>query len=236
MGKSKVSWKIPPNEGFKGKIKLNGGFSRPSLPKGQSFFFGSSESKYGIWWPGDPQPCAWLRERWHRSSFPMDFPFLGEVIRDVQETSSEIQKKMTWNSDIFLCQLKHLGRSLFTTLFFSRLFYFHSRRRRKPRVTALGPQRVCGANPAGPVLVGSGRGTLECCHMLPWGDQIKHEIDESLVVEVLFNVWSVTSVTRIGKPKHRCCNRPCFQEAVRNHGRVDLMQKKDWHNLGFNGI
>ena len=44
MGKSKVSWKIPPNEGFKGKIKLNGGFSRPSLPKGQSFFFGSSQN------------------------------------------------------------------------------------------------------------------------------------------------------------------------------------------------
>ena len=113
----------------KGKIKLNGGFSRPSLPKGQSFFFGSSESKYGIWWPGDPQqPCAWLRERWHRSSFPMDFPSLGEVIRDVQETSSEIQKKMTWNSDIFLCQLKHLGTSwkifVYHVVFFSRVFTF----------------------------------------------------------------------------------------------------------------
>ena len=146
---------------------------------------------------------------------------------------------MTWNSDIFCVSwniLEHLGRSLFTTLlFFSRVFYFHSRRRRKPRGTALGLQRVCGANPAGPVLVGSGRGTLECCHMLPWGDQI-NEFDESLVVEALFNVWSVTSVTRIGKAKHRCRNRPCFQEAVRNHGRVDLMQKKDWHNLGFNGI
>ena len=238
MGKSKASWNIPPNEGFKGKIKLNGGFLRPSLPKGQSFFFGSSESKYGIWWPGDPQqPCAWLRERWHRSSFPMDFPFLGEVItRDVlQETSSEIQhlKKMTWNSDIFLRQLKHLEASLFTTLFFAVCPTFitvvagsHSKCRQ--RGTALGPQRVCGANPAaGPVLVGSGRGSLECCHMFPWGDQLKHKIDESLVVEVLFNVWSVTSVPRIGKPKHRCCNRPCFQEAVRNHGAVDLMQKKD---------
>ena len=51
-GKSKVvSWKIPPNEGFKGKIiNLNGGFSRPCLPKGQSFFFAVlSRIKYGIW-------------------------------------------------------------------------------------------------------------------------------------------------------------------------------------------
>ena len=38
--------------------------------------------------------AMWLRERWHRSPFPM-FSRLGEVIRDVQETSSEIQKKMT---------------------------------------------------------------------------------------------------------------------------------------------
>ena len=186
----------------------------------------SAWTKYNIlgvypWYIGGARrsTAMWLRERWHRSPFPM-FSRLGEVIRDVQETSSEIHlKKMTWNSDIFLCQLKHLGTSW-------KIFVYH------------GSQRVCGANPAGPVLVGSGRGTLEsleCCHMLPWGDQI-NEIDESLVVEVLFNDWSVTSVTRIGKPKHRCCNRPCFQEAVRNHGRVDLMQKKDWHNLGFNGI
>jgi hypothetical protein len=42
MGKSKVvSWNIPPNEGFEGKIiKLNSGFSsKTCLPKGQSFFF-----------------------------------------------------------------------------------------------------------------------------------------------------------------------------------------------------
>jgi hypothetical protein len=43
-----VSWNIPPNEGFKGQIKLNGGFSRPSLPKGQSFFLAVLSQNMGF--------------------------------------------------------------------------------------------------------------------------------------------------------------------------------------------
>ena len=46
------------------------------------------------WWPGDPQPCG-LENGDIDLRFPWIFPFLGEVMRDVQETSSEIQKKMT---------------------------------------------------------------------------------------------------------------------------------------------
>ena len=143
MGKSKVGWKIPPNEGFKGKIKLNGGFLRPSLPKGQSFFFGSSESKYGIWWPGDPQPCGL-----ENGDIDFRFPCFPDLVRykrragDIVWNSSEkddlkfrhlfVTVETSWNILEDLC----LPR------FFSRLSYFHSRRRRKPRGTALGLQRV----------------------------------------------------------------------------------------------
>ena len=116
-----------------------------------------------------------------------------------------------WNSDIFLWQLKHLETSLFTTLF-SRLSYFHSRRRRKP--FKMSPTRHSPGTPAsmwGKPCCRSGPGRFWsvvvvwnvaiCCHEVTR----LMKLMESLVVEVLFNVWSVTSVTRIGKPKHRCC-------------------------------
>ena len=188
---------------FKGKIKLNGGFSRPCLPRGQSVFFGSHKKWHLVYIHGISvvarrSTAMWLRERWHRSSFPMDFSIswwgherrAGDFVWNSEKDDLKFRHlfvtvETSWNI------LEDLETSLFTTLFFfSCLSYFHSRRGRKPFKmcrTALGPQRVCGAHPAaGPVLVGSGRCTLECCHMLPWADQMKHEIDESLVVEVLF--------------------------------------------------
>ena len=126
-GKSKVGWKIPPYEGFKGKIiKLNSGFSsKPCLPKGQSFFFGSSESKYGIWCcqeihsshvPGLENGDIDLR-------FPWIFPIswwghkrrAGDFIWNSSEKDDLKFRHLfydSWNI------LEHLGRSLFTTLFF----------------------------------------------------------------------------------------------------------------------
>ena len=98
----------------------------------QRVFFAvlSTWTKYNIlgvypWYIGGARrsTAMWLRERWHRSPFPM-FSRLGEVMRDVQETSSEIHlKKMTWNSDIFLCQLKHLGTSW--KIFVYHVVFFH---------------------------------------------------------------------------------------------------------------
>ena len=147
-------------------IKLNGRFSRPCL----RVFFAvlSTWTKYIIlgiypWYIGGARrsTAMWLRERWHRSPFPM-FSRLGEVIRDVQETSSEIWKRWpeiqtsfcdSWNILKHLCLLRCFP---VCPTFIAVVAGSHSKCRQ--RGTALGPQRVCGANlAAGPVLVGSGR-------------------------------------------------------------------------------
>ena len=126
--------------------------------------------------PGDPQPCGlengdidlrfpwifhFLVHRWGHKRRAGDFVWNSSEKDDLKFRHLFMSVETSWNILEDLC----LPRV------FSRLSYFHSPRRRKH-----------------PVLVGSGRGTLECCHMLPWGDQMKHEID---INWWKFSCWSL---------------------------------------------
>ena len=120
----------PTKWGFKGKIKTKWRIFETiftkGYPKGSIVLFDSSESKYGIWCcQGDPQPCG-LENGDIDLRFPWIFHFLvhrwghkrraGDFVWNSSEKDDlKIQTSfyVSWNI------LKHLGRSLFTTCFFT---------------------------------------------------------------------------------------------------------------------
>ena len=160
--------------------------------KGSIVLFGSSESKYGIW-------CC---QEIHSSHVPglengdidLRFPCFPDLVRYKRRAGDFI-----WNSsekdDL---KFRHLFMSVETSwniledLCLPRCFSTFVLPSKPSSQEATGhspgtPASMWGKPCCRPVLVGSGRGTLEsleCCHMLPWGDQI-NEIDGK------FSCWSL---------------------------------------------